>query len=224
MLEAIYLTTGLPWWATIVATTLVFRLALFPIVVKTQRAGAMMNNLKPVIQPLQDEMNRHQKAKDHAAMQTTMLKMRAIYKEAGTSPFTMLWGLVQAPVFISFFLALRKMAELPVPGFDKGGLLWITDLTMSDPTWIMPLIASGTMLAVMEVKHSSLFPSLLSFKKIIIIITFVFVFGQFGMDAGAAAAQSQAMKTIFRGMLVLFIPFTAALPSVSIFLPIMKKM
>lgn len=59
----------------------------------------------------------------------------------------------QAPVFISFFIALRKMAYLPVPSLQTGGLLWFPDLTAADPFYILPLAVTGTMVLILEVGH-----------------------------------------------------------------------
>lgn len=69
----------------------------------------------------------------------------------------------QAPVFISFFIALRKMAYLPVPSLQTGGLLWFTDLTAADPFYILPLAVTGTMFFILEV--SPLLPKMSGRKK-----------------------------------------------------------
>lgn len=59
----------------------------------------------------------------------------------------------QAPVFISFFVALRKMAYLPVPSLQTGGMLWFPDLTAADPFYILPLAVTGTMFFILEVSR-----------------------------------------------------------------------
>ncbi|CAM6023113.1 unnamed protein product [Sphagnum balticum] len=61
------------------------------------------------------------------------IQYSAIYHVVGTderkNPFTPLMGsFLQAPIFISFFFAIRNMAE-KVPSFKEGGALWFTDLT-----------------------------------------------------------------------------------------------
>ncbi|MEQ2170541.1 hypothetical protein GOODEAATRI_001241 [Goodea atripinnis] len=62
----------------------------------------------------------------------------------------LLADLPQAPVFISFFIALRKMAYLPVPSLQTGGALWFTDLSAADPFYILPLAVTGTMFFILE--------------------------------------------------------------------------
>jgi len=62
-------------------------------------------------------------------------------KEKEVNPIKSLWvPLAMAPVFISFFFGLRKMANLPVESMKEGGLFWFTDLTLADPYYILPLL------------------------------------------------------------------------------------
>jgi YidC/Oxa1 family membrane protein insertase len=59
--------------------------------------------------------------------------------------------LAQMPIALSFFLAIRKMADLPVESLKTGGLLWFPDLTAMDPYWFgLPAVSAATMLAVIE--------------------------------------------------------------------------
>ncbi|KAJ3415859.1 Mitochondrial inner membrane protein oxa1l [Chytridiales sp. JEL 0842] len=185
IMEIVYLNTGLPWWGTILATTMLFRFALLPAVIKSQRAVANLANLKPLSQPIHDEIARAKAAKDFVAQREAQTKLLKLFSTHNVSPFGAVWGLVQAPVFISFFLSLRKMAELPMPGFETGGLFWFTDLTVADPTWVLPIAASASMFAVME----------------------------FATETNAAQSQSAAMKNVFRFMMIVFIPLTATLPT-----------
>ncbi|KAJ3187247.1 Mitochondrial inner membrane protein oxa1l, partial [Irineochytrium annulatum] len=186
LLEAVYITTGLPWWVTIATTTLFIRGLLFPIVLKTQRNADKMRAMKPETEALTAEMAKARKANDSRRLRELMTKSQELYRKNGLSPFSTLWGLTQAPVFISFFLALRAMAELPVPGFETGGIGFVKDLTIMDPTFILPIIASASMLAVMEMT--------------------------FDMNGGTQQ-MTASMKTLFRVMMVVFIPITAQFPS-----------
>jgi len=72
-------------------------------------------------------------------------------KEKEVNPIKSLWvPLAMAPVFISFFFGLRKMANLPVESMKEGGLFWFTDLTLADPYYILPLLTSLTLFITME--------------------------------------------------------------------------
>ena len=58
--------------------------------------------------------------------------------------------LAQAPLFICFFLAIQRMAQLP--SFETGGAAWFTNLAVADPMYIMPLLSGATFLATVEVR------------------------------------------------------------------------
>lgn len=59
--------------------------------------------------------------------------------------------LFQAPVFLSFFMALKKMAATPVESFKHGGTLWFTDLTVCDEFFALPAITCVTLWLTLEV-------------------------------------------------------------------------
>jgi YidC/Oxa1 family membrane protein insertase len=52
---------------------------------------------------------------------------------------------------MSFFFALKGMANAPVESMQYGGLFWFSDLTICDPYYILPLLTSVTVWATMEV-------------------------------------------------------------------------
>ena len=77
----------------------------------------------------------------------------ALYKKNGCNPYKMaLTPLMQLPVFISFFMALRQMAAVPVESMKTGGLYWFTDLTVPDPYYILPFMGCGAFIAIIEVR------------------------------------------------------------------------
>lgn len=59
--------------------------------------------------------------------------------------------LFQAPVFLSFFWALRKMASAPVESFKEGGMFWFMDLTVPDDYYALPAITCFTLFLTLEV-------------------------------------------------------------------------
>ena len=46
---------------------------------------------------------------------------------------------------ISMFLAFRDMCNLPMPGMTEASFLHITDLSLVDPTYILPFVMALTM-------------------------------------------------------------------------------
>ena len=65
----------------------------------------------------------------------------------------LLGPLVQLPLFLSFFLGLRRMANLPIESMKTGGYLWFHDLTLFDPYFVLPVICAFSMLAALEVSR-----------------------------------------------------------------------
>jgi YidC/Oxa1 family membrane protein insertase len=64
-------------------------------------------------------------------------EMMALYKKEGANPLGgCLPMLAQMPFFIGFFFALREMVELRFADFG----LWITDLSVPDPLFILPVV------------------------------------------------------------------------------------
>ncbi|KAK9768870.1 hypothetical protein K7432_000101 [Basidiobolus ranarum] len=181
-LEFIHVSTGIPWWGTIVATTLLIRLALFPLVIKLQRNAATLHNIKPEMDHLTMQLNKAKAEGDTAAIGQYSQEFRGLFEKHQANPFKMLaLPLMQAPVMLSFFFALRDMAQLPVPQFQTGGTAWFTDLTLADPYYILPALSGLGFLAILEL----------------------------GSEAGTNAGQTKQLKWLFRFMAVAMVPVTA---------------
>ena len=58
--------------------------------------------------------------------------------------------ILQAPIFVSFFLAIKRMAVLP--SFETGGPALFANLAVADPTYMLPLLSGATFLATVEVR------------------------------------------------------------------------
>lgn len=63
------------------------------------------------------------------------------------------------PVFIFTFYAIRKMCNLPVDSMTTGGMLWFNDLTICDPFYLLPIMASLSILLVAMVSIIMIFLS-----------------------------------------------------------------
>ncbi|TPX34236.1 hypothetical protein SmJEL517_g03088 [Synchytrium microbalum] len=188
-LEAIYVYSGVPWWGTIMIATLAVRFALFPLVVYQQRNAAKMNNIKPQLEELTARRNKATQDGDEMEKSKALQETANLFKANNVNPFGMMGPpLAQIPIFISFFFALRAMSELPVPGFDVGGILWFTDLTQCDPYYVLPVVATISMMGVLEISTMQ-------------------------AQGSQPAAQAATMKTVMRIMLILGGIFTANFPA-----------
>jgi YidC/Oxa1 family membrane protein insertase len=153
--EHVHVYSGLPWWGTIMASTLLVRLTMFPLFLKSADNSAKMNALKPATFALQKQIQEAQKEKDMALMSQSYTAMRQIYKDAGVS---MKWmfipGVLQGVLGYCSFKVTRAMAALPVPGLETGGFAWITDLTIPDPYFAVPIAIGGVFHLVGRVSQS----------------------------------------------------------------------
>ncbi|CAH2057734.1 unnamed protein product [Thlaspi arvense] len=148
LIDGVHSLTGMNWWASIVLTTVIIRGVTVPILLNQLKATYKLNLLRPQLEELRQEMST--KATDQEAMADGQRRMQLLFKQHGVTPFTPLKGLIiQGPIFISFFFAIRNMAE-KVPSFKTGGTLWFTDLTTADTTYVLPLLTAVTFMIMVE--------------------------------------------------------------------------
>ncbi|ODN02278.1 Mitochondrial inner membrane protein OXA1L [Orchesella cincta] len=179
---------GMPWWASILTGTLIVRICLFPLVIKSQKNAARMQNNMPQLQILQAKMTEARQTGNALLSAKYGQDMVMFMKEKDISPFkSMLVPLAMAPVFISCFFGLRKMANLPVESMKLGGLFWFMDLTVPDPYYLLPLLTSVTVWITLEI-------------------------GADGVRMNSAS-QGQLMKYVMRGIPVVMFPFAIGFPS-----------
>ncbi|XP_027894742.1 mitochondrial inner membrane protein OXA1L isoform X2 [Xiphophorus couchianus] len=186
LLEFFHMDLGLPWWGAIVVGTVLARLAVFPVIVKGQREAAKLNNVLPEMTKLTEKMNEAKQSGNKYEFAKAYSDLNLFQKKHDVNPLRgFLVPLIQAPVFISFFIALRKMAYLPVPSLQTGGVLWFTDLSAADPFYILPFVVTGTMFFILEL----------------------------GAESGIDNPNLRTMKTVFRIMPLIILPLTINFPT-----------
>lgn len=144
ILEHVHIYTGLPWWSSIALTAFLIRAAMFRPYMTVSDAAARRGAMKEITDPLTAEMKRRTNAGDGQGALQVQRELSQVYKAAGIRPWAMMVGpLLQMFVGFGMFRLLRNMASLPVPGLESGGLLWIKDLTISDPYFVLPVACGG---------------------------------------------------------------------------------
>ncbi|XP_037358923.1 mitochondrial inner membrane protein OXA1L isoform X1 [Talpa occidentalis] len=186
LLEYIHVNLGLPWWGAIAACTVLARCLVFPLIVKGQREAAKIHNHLPELQKFSTRIREAKLTGDHAEFYRASSEMAFYQKKHDVKLMRpLILPLTQAPIFISFFIALREMANLPVPSLQTGGLLWFQDLTLSDPTYILPLVVTATMWGVLEL----------------------------GAETGMQSSDIQWMRNFIRVMPLAVLPITIHFPT-----------
>ncbi|KAF7759656.1 hypothetical protein Agabi119p4_11351 [Agaricus bisporus var. burnettii] len=140
-MEIINTTTHLPWFWTIIAGSIFWRLVVLPFSLLGLRNTSRLQPYQDHIARLQAQMKDAAARGDPILRQKTTLKLKEIYQNAGVSMFGgILMPFIQIPVTFGMFIGIKNMCNLPVEQMKWSGLEWLPDLTMADPTWFLPIL------------------------------------------------------------------------------------
>lgn len=133
LLEVLYNFIGNWGWAIVLLTILV-RVALFPLSYKGMLGMQKLKDLAPQMKQIQAQYK-----DDPQKMQKHIMEL---YKKNGANPLGgCLPLLLQIPVFFAIYKVLYCAVELKA----EPWILWIHDLSVIDPYYILPLIMGITM-------------------------------------------------------------------------------
>ncbi len=122
------------WGWTIIIFTILIKLAFFKLSETSYRSMANMRKLTPRIQALKDRYGDDKQRMQQAMME--MYKTEKINPLGGCLPM-----LVQIPFFIALYWVLLESVELR----QAPWILWIDDLSIKDPYFVLPLIMGVSM-------------------------------------------------------------------------------
>ena len=122
------------WGWTIVALTILIKLAFFPLSAAGYRSMAKMRVVTPKMQAIRERYKSDPAKMQQATME--LYKTEKINPLGGCLPI-----LVQMPVFFALYWVLQASVEM------RGApwILWIQDLTQPDPYYILPVIYAVSM-------------------------------------------------------------------------------
>ena len=143
LLEHVHIYLGTPWWASIGISVLVVRAVLFKFNLDAADMNARRQLIKHLEEPITTRLKTAQAEKNQKGIQDAWFERRALHKSAGITMWKSLVPLLQVPLGFGTFRLMRGLAYLPVPGFDSGGLLWVTDLTQPDSFFFLPVATAA---------------------------------------------------------------------------------
>lgn len=132
VLMAIHEVVG-SWGLSIVVLTLLFRIVIWPLITTQTKSMVGMQQLQPKLQALQKKYKNNREKLTQETMK--------LYQEAGVNPAGgCLPIFAQMPLFIILWRIFSNFE------FAEG-FLWIPDLGLPDPTYILPIFYVGVMIA-----------------------------------------------------------------------------
>ena len=143
-------TSGFGMAASILIVTCSVRALILPLAIRGQRASSRMAHLQPELAMLKKRYEALG-TPSQAEQQAFAKNMQALFKRYEVTPFAALaTPLIQAPMFIGMFFGMKKLPDLFPEACANGGLWWFTDLTVPDPTYILPIACGISFIATIE--------------------------------------------------------------------------
>ena len=122
------------WGVAIILLTVVIKLLFYKLSAASYRSMANMRRVQPKLLALRERHANDKQAQSKAMME--LYQKEKINPLGGCLPI-----LVQMPVFIALYWALIESVQLRHAPFA----LWITDLSVMDPYFVLPVIMGATM-------------------------------------------------------------------------------
>jgi YidC/Oxa1 family membrane protein insertase len=159
------------WGVAIIGVTLCIKLLFFPLSQASYRSMAKMRKIQPRLKELQERF-----ADDRPRFNTEMM---ALYKKEKVNPLGgCLPILVQIPVFMCLYWVLSETVEFRQAPF----MLWIQDLSIQDPFYVLPLIMGVTMKIQQSLNPAPIDPIQAKVMKMFpIVFTIFFLFFPAGL-------------------------------------------
>ncbi|MFC5477258.1 membrane protein insertase YidC [Massilia suwonensis] len=154
------------WGWTIIAFTILIKLAFFPLSAAGYRSMAKMRVVTPKMQAIRERFKNDPMKMQQATME--LYKAEKINPLGGCLPI-----LVQMPVFLALYYVLQASVEMR--GAPWVG--WITDLTQPDPFFILPILYAISMFVTQKLSPQPADPmqaKMMLFMPLAFSVMFVF--------------------------------------------------
>lgn len=123
------------WGVAIIILTIAIKAVFYPLSAASYRSMAMMRVMAPRLQKLKEKYGNDRQGLNQAMMD--LYKTEKINPLGGCLPI-----IVQIPVFIALYWVLLASVELRQAPFA----LWIKDLSIPDPYFVLPVLMGATMI------------------------------------------------------------------------------
>lgn len=168
-------------WAIVLMTVLI-KLVLLPLTHRSYVSMQKMQEVAPRIKAIRSKYQgklRDKKGRPDIEQQRKMNEeVQKLYREEGVSPAGGCLPLfVQFPVLIAFYRLLSNAVELR----DAPWVLWIHDLSLHDPIYVLPIVMGATQFLQQKLAPSSAEPMQ---RRMMMAMPVVFTFLFLGFPSG----------------------------------------
>jgi len=132
------------WGFAIILVTIAIKTLLYPLARAQYRSFAKMRLLQPKMTAMKEQYGEDR--------QKMSMKMMELYKKEKVNPLGGCFPLlIQMPVFIALYWVLMESVELRHAPF----ILWIDDMSVKDPYYVMPLLMGASMYLMQKMQPMS---------------------------------------------------------------------
>ncbi|MGN1281949.1 MAG: membrane protein insertase YidC [Succinivibrio sp.] len=151
------------WGFSIIVLTLIVRGVMFPLTKAQYTSMAKMRLLQPKLLEIKE---RYKDDRQKIGAETMKLyKYEKVNPLGGCLPL-----IIQMPIFIALYWTLMESTELRQSSF----ILWITDLSVKDPYFVLPILYGITMFLLQKMSPTPITDPIQ--KKVFMAMPFIFTF------------------------------------------------
>ena len=159
------------WGWSIICLTVLIKLLFFPLSAASYKSMARMRAVAPRLAALKEQFGDDRQKMSQAMME--LYKKEKINPLGGCLPIV-----VQMPVFLALYWVLLESVEMR----QAPWMFWITDLSIKDPFFILPIIMGATMFIQQRLNPAPPDPMQAKVMKLMpIVFTFFFLWFPAGL-------------------------------------------
>ena len=133
------------WGVAIILITIIVKGGMYWLTKKQYESMAKMRNLAPKMQQLKDRYGDDRQKMSQAMME--LYKKEKVNPMGGCFPL-----LLQMPIFLALYWVLLESVELRHADF----ILWITDLSVMDPYFVLPVLTGASMWMLQKLQPTTM--------------------------------------------------------------------
>ena len=135
-----YLHDFMPYWSAMLIVPFLAKFAItIPITLWSQRRmDKILPFLPTAMKDYRKAANKYRGDRDKFNMLSEKIRVKYGFNPLYAQFRPLLVGVCQAPIHMTFYISIRTMYS-SFPDWKYGGMSWWTNLSLSDPYWILPI-------------------------------------------------------------------------------------